>query len=59
MFFPHYCASHRPSRQDYQQYRLKRLKAFRDSLETCLAAINAAIEIVERQTSESEGSEAA
>ena len=58
MFFP-FCLPHYPySRRDYQQHKLEFLKASRDSLEARLAAVNAAIETVERQTAQSTNSEA-
>lgn len=59
MFFPFCCAPYKPSRKDYQQYKLEMLKTARDSMETRLAAINAAIATLERQSDESERSEAA
>ncbi|MEO0824551.1 MAG: hypothetical protein AAFX95_06630 [Cyanobacteria bacterium J06639_16] len=59
MFFPFCHGSQAPSFKDYQQFKLKHLKAVRDSLETRLAATNAAIQTIERQMSESEDSEAA
>jgi hypothetical protein len=37
------------SRQTYRAKKLEMLKAMRDSLETRLAALNAAIETLERQ----------
>ena len=40
------------SASNWKQRRLKFLKSMRDDLETRLAAINAAIETIERQTSE-------
>ncbi len=57
MLFPFFCAPHhQPSYQDYQQFKLKRLKAIRDFLEGRLAATNAEIETVERQMTTSAGS---
>ena len=52
MFFPFCCAPHQPSRKDYQQHKLNILKTVRDSLETRLAAVNAAIETTERQVAQ-------
>lgn len=50
MFFPPFCMpSSTESRRQYQRYKLEMMKAFRDSLETRLAAINAAISTVEQQ----------
>ncbi|MGF1570246.1 MAG: hypothetical protein ACFCVD_19605 [Nodosilinea sp.] len=43
--FPHSAESHR----QHQQFKLDMMKAFRDSLETRLAALNAAISTVEQQ----------
>ncbi|MEL6777319.1 MAG: hypothetical protein AAFO06_08690 [Cyanobacteria bacterium J06597_16] len=57
MFFPFCAPCHRTSRSDHQQHKLNFLKMMRDSLETRLAAINAAIETVERQASQSTYSE--
>lgn len=57
MFFPICFAPHKPSRKEYQRYKLEMLKAMRDSMETRLAAVNAAIATIERQTSELESSE--
>ncbi|RMF23385.1 MAG: hypothetical protein D6756_08870 [Cyanobacteria bacterium J083] len=59
MFFPLYkfcCSSesHGSSGLSWKQRRLKFLKSMRDELETRLAAINAAIETIERQTSQEE-----
>jgi hypothetical protein len=53
MFFPPFCMAPSPeSRRQYQQYKLEMMKAFRDSLETRLAALNAAISTVEQQISQ-------
>jgi hypothetical protein len=44
------CSGNEPaSRCNYQERKLKFLKAMRDELETRLAALNAAIETIERQ----------
>lgn len=59
MLFPFFCGPHhQPSYQDYQQFKLKRLKAIRDFLEGRLAATNAEIETVERQVATTAGSTA-
>lgn len=42
------------SASSWKQRRLKFLKSMRDDLETRLAAINAAIETIERQSSQEE-----
>ena len=52
MFFPFCCSPHKPSREEYQQHKLNFLKTVRDSLETRLAAVNAAIETTERQVTQ-------
>ncbi|MEL6263800.1 MAG: hypothetical protein AAGL17_06010 [Cyanobacteria bacterium J06576_12] len=57
MFFPFCAPCHKASRSDYRQYKLNFLKTMRDSLETRLAAVNAAIATVERQASQSTYSE--
>ena len=52
MFFPWYQSCFNPesnSSENYRQRKLKFLKFMRDNLETRLAAINAAIETIERQ----------
>lgn len=52
MFFPWYKScfdSESDSSMTWRQRRLKFLKSMRDDLETRLAAINAAIETIERQ----------
>jgi hypothetical protein len=49
MFFPFCCAPSPEARRQHQQFKLDMMKAFRDSLETRLAAINAAISTVEQQ----------
>jgi hypothetical protein len=49
MFFPFCCAPSPEARRQQQQFKLDMMKAFRDSLETRLAAINAAISTVEQQ----------
>lgn len=57
MFF-HLCQScfnpEFASASTWKQRRLKFLKSMRDDLETRLAAINAAIETIERQNSQEE-----
>ena len=57
MFF-HWCQScfnpESNSASTWRQRRLKFLKSMRDELETRLAAINAAIETIERQNSQEE-----
>ncbi len=58
MFFPWYKSCFHPesaSSTNWRQHRLKFLKFMRDDLETRLAAINAAIDTIERQNSQ-EGS---
>lgn len=53
MFFPPFCMPpSTESRRQYQRYKLEMMKAFRDSLETRLAAVNAAISTVEQQMSQ-------
>lgn len=53
MFFPPFCMPpSTESRRQYQHYKLEMMKAFRDSLETRLAAVNAAISTVEQQLSQ-------
>lgn len=42
------------SRREYRQQKLRFLKSMRDELETKLAALNAAIETMERQMSQEE-----
>jgi hypothetical protein len=49
MFFPFCCNPSPEARRQHQQFKLDMMKAFRDSLETRLAAINAAINTVEQQ----------
>ena len=49
MFFPFCFIPRSFSPKDYRQCQLKTLKAMRDSLETRMAALNAAIETMERQ----------
>jgi hypothetical protein len=52
MFFPWYkfcCNSESDASMTWRQHRLKFLKSMRDDLETRLAALNAAIETIERQ----------
>jgi hypothetical protein len=44
-----YCHSGSMSQQSYRQHKLEFLKQMRDSLETRLAAVNAAIDTMERQ----------
>ncbi|MEM6425568.1 MAG: hypothetical protein AAF651_13205 [Cyanobacteria bacterium P01_C01_bin.73] len=53
MFFPLCFSSQKPSFKHARQQKLKMLKAMRDSLETRLAAINAAIQTIERQMADS------
>lgn len=57
MFFP-FCKScfdpEAKSATSWKQRRLKFLKSMRDDLETRLAAINAAIDTIERQNSQEE-----
>lgn len=53
--FPPYQSSHK----DHLKFKLNMLKVIRDSLETRLAATNAAIETTERQIAEAEGPETA
>ena len=58
MFFPWYKSCFHPeynSPSSWRQHRLKFLKFLRDDLEARLAAINAAIETLERQNSQEEG----
>lgn len=57
MFFPLCYSSRKPSRQEYKQHKLNMLKTIRDSLETRLAAVNAAIETTERQVAQSASTE--
>ncbi|MGL6340733.1 MAG: hypothetical protein ACRC80_16530 [Waterburya sp.] len=57
MFFPWYKSCFSPescSPGSWRQNRLKFLKFMRDDLETRLAAINAAIETLERQNNQEE-----
>ncbi|MGL5795182.1 MAG: hypothetical protein ACRC06_12435 [Waterburya sp.] len=57
MFFPWYKSCFNPeanSPSSWRQHRLKFLKFMRDDLETRLAAINAAIETLERQNNQEE-----
>jgi hypothetical protein len=49
MFFPFCCVPSAEARRQQQQFKLEMMKAFRDSLETRLAALNAAIRTVEQQ----------
>jgi hypothetical protein len=58
MLFPFSCGFNQPSYQDYRRHKLKMLKAVRDFHETRLAATNAEISTMERQMSETEGSQA-
>ncbi|MGB3294938.1 MAG: hypothetical protein WBB01_18300 [Phormidesmis sp.] len=58
MFFPFFCAPYGSARKDYQRYKLEMLKAARDAMETRLAAIDAAIATIERQTADLESTEA-
>ena len=58
MFFPFCCPPSPEVRRQQQQFKLDMMKAFRDSLETRLAAINAAINTVEQQIRQ-EGEETA
>ena len=58
MFFPWYKSCFNPestSASTWRQRRLKFLKSMRDDLETRLAAINAAIDTIERQNRQEEG----
>ena len=57
MFFPFCCSPQKPSRKDYQNHKLNILKTVRDSLETRLAAVNAAIETTERQVAQAASAE--
>lgn len=59
MFFAPCFHPYQSSHKDHLKFKLNMLKAFRDSLETRLAAMNAAIETTERQISEVEGPETA
>ncbi len=57
MFFPLCKSCFNPesnSASTWKQRRLKFLKSMRDDLETRLAAINAAIDTIERQNSQEE-----
>lgn len=57
MFFPWYKSCFNPesnSASTWRQNRLKFLKSMRNELETRLAAVNAAIETMERQNSQEE-----
>ena len=57
MFFPWYkscCNPESKTAETWRQRRLKFLKSMRDDLETRLAAINAAIDTIERQNSQVE-----
>jgi hypothetical protein len=45
------CGNEPSSRCNYQERKLKFLKGMRDEVETRLAALNAAIETIERQIS--------
>ncbi len=49
MFYPFCCPPSPEARRQHQQFKLDMMKAFRDSLETRLAAMNAAISTVEQQ----------
>ncbi len=49
MFLPFCMPPSAESRRQYQRYKLEMMKAFRDSLEARLAAVNAAISTVEQQ----------
>lgn len=53
--FPFCCGSKLFSYEDMQKHKLNILKAMRNSLETRLAATNAAISTLERQVADSEG----
>ncbi len=58
MFWGNPCWTPEPmSRRRFQENQLKFLKWKRDALETRLAAINAAIETIERQVDQEEGSD--
>ncbi len=52
--FPFCCGSNLFSYEDMQKHKLNMLKAVRNSLETRLAATNAAISTLERQVADSE-----
>ena len=57
MFFPWYkscCNPESNATATWRQRRLQFLKSLRDDLETRLAAINAAIDTIERQNSQVE-----
>ncbi len=57
MFFPwykSYCNPESKATSTWRQRRLKFLKSMRDDLETRLAAINAAIDTIERQNRQEE-----
>lgn len=54
--FPFCCGSNLFSYEDMQKHKLNMLKAVRNSLETRLAATNAAIATLDRQVADSEGS---
>ncbi|MEO0455110.1 MAG: hypothetical protein AAF152_00820 [Cyanobacteria bacterium P01_A01_bin.114] len=52
MFFPFYmlcCGSKQTARKTYQEHKLTYLKSVKDSLETQLASVSAAIETIEGQ----------
>ncbi|MBW4461120.1 MAG: hypothetical protein KME47_12910 [Nodosilinea sp. WJT8-NPBG4] len=52
MFLPFCAPPSAESRRHYQRYKLEMMKSWRDSLETRLAALNAAISTVEQQISQ-------
>ncbi|MFQ4136855.1 hypothetical protein PGN35_011100 [Nodosilinea sp. PGN35] len=49
MFLPFCAPPAAESRRQYQRHKLEMMKAWRDSLEARLAALNAAISTVEQQ----------
>ncbi|MEM8807141.1 MAG: hypothetical protein AAGF01_14050 [Cyanobacteria bacterium P01_G01_bin.38] len=56
MFFPFYmmcCGSKQTARKTYQEHKLEYLKSVKDSLETHLASVNAAIVTIEGQLQQS------
>ncbi|MEO1400276.1 MAG: hypothetical protein AAFV72_03365 [Cyanobacteria bacterium J06635_1] len=61
MFFPFYmmcCGSKQTARKTYQAHKLEYLKSVKDSLETQLASVNAAIETIEGQVQQQTASAA-
>lgn len=59
MFFAPCFPPYQNSHKDHLKFKLNMLKVIRDSLETRLAATNAAIETTERQIAEADGPETA